>query len=80
MNAVLDHGNVDQAEGLCQLLALQPRSEQGGYRYQTLPFPQRLASPAAEMGGSGNETRYKTLGLASYLSLLWANQIATNNE
>ena len=32
VNAALDHGRVDQAEMLCQLLALQPQSsEQGGW-------------------------------------------------
>ena len=32
VKAVLDHGKVDQAEMLCQLLALQPQpSEQGGW-------------------------------------------------
>ena len=31
VKAVLDNGNVDQAEALCQLLALQLQSEQGWY-------------------------------------------------
>ena len=32
VKAILDHGKVDQAEMLCQLLALQPQSsEQGGW-------------------------------------------------
>ena len=31
VKAVLDQGKVDQAELICQLLALQPHSEQGEY-------------------------------------------------
>ena len=38
VKAILDHGKVDQAEMLCQLLALQPQpSEQGGW---VLKLPQ----------------------------------------
>ena len=47
VKAVLDHGKVDQAEMLCQLLALQPpgqSSERGGWVYKLLQHSIKYSS------------------------------------